>query len=360
MSFSATAAPASVEAAPERRLVQRAHYVVGPLYDWLFFLAPPALAMVLGLALAGSAFSDETVLLWGREGTWAGVVIGVIIHAHLVLVFVRSHGNAEIHRLHPMRFVWVPIGLYVLLVASSWALVAAAVVATFWDVYHSGMQTFGFARMYDRRAGNDPEVGRRLDLALNQLLYAGPILAGATLMDHVEDLHDLESVGTLLFQGVPGWMEGQQAAIRTALLGFGSLFLLGYVLAYRRHARRGYRVSWLKVYLLVSTGAVSLVAWGFNPFGQAFFIMNLFHAVQYFGIVWAFEGRSVTRQFGATGLRHGGALAAALLALLAVAYGIWVESLDGTSAWLMSVTLVVSLLHFWYDGFIWSVRKRQA
>ena len=107
-------------------------------------------------------------------------------------------------------------------------------------------------------------------------------------------------------------------------------------------------------------GAVSLVAWGFNPFGQAFFIMNLFHAVQYFGIVWAFEGGGVTRWFGADGLRHGRWLSAGLLLVLAVSYGIWVESLDGSSAWLMSVTLVVSLLHFWYDGFIWSVRKRQV
>lgn len=27
------------------------------------------------------------------------------------------------------------------------------------------------------------------------------------------------------------------------------------------------------------------------------------------------------------------------------------------SAWALSVTLVVSLMHFWYDGFVWSVRR---
>jgi hypothetical protein len=48
-----------------------------------------------------------------------------------------------------------------------------SVLATFWDVYHSALQTFGFARIYDRKAGNDPMVGRRLDWHLNQLLYAG-------------------------------------------------------------------------------------------------------------------------------------------------------------------------------------------
>ena len=37
------------------------------------------------------------------------------------------------------------------------------VLAAFWDVYHSGAQTFGFARLYDQRAGNPPAEGRVLD-----------------------------------------------------------------------------------------------------------------------------------------------------------------------------------------------------
>jgi hypothetical protein len=28
--------------------------------------------------------------------------------------------------------------------------------------------------------------------------------------------------------------------------------------------------------------------------------------------------------------------------------------------WAMAVGITVSLLHFWYDGFIWSVRKREV
>ncbi len=57
----------------------------------------------------------------------------------------------------------------------------------------------------------------------------------------------------------------------------------------------------------MSTGLVSIYTWGFNTWGEAFFIMNVFHAVQYFGIV-----------------------------------------------------LVMSIMHFWYDGFIWSVQKKQV
>lgn len=42
----------------------------------------------------------------------------------------------------------------------------------------------------------------------------------------------------------------------------------------------------------------------------------------------------------------------------AVGYGIAVEAwADGRSITWWSVTIVVSLMHFWYDGFVWSVRK---
>ena len=28
--------------------------------------------------------------------------------------------------------------------------------------------------------------------------------------------------------------------------------------------------------------------------------------------------------------------------------------------WALSLGLVVTLMHFWYDGFIWSVRRREV
>jgi hypothetical protein len=43
------------------------------------------------------------------------------------------------------------------------------------------------------------------------------------------------------------------------------------------------------------------------------------------------------------------------------AYGLWAELVDSSKERVaLSVTLVVSLMHFWYDGFIWSVRRREV
>ena len=44
---------------------------------------------------------------------------------------------------------------------------------------------------------------------------------------------------------------------------------------------------------------------------------------------------------------------------IAFAYGLWAELSTGGDL-VFATTLTVSLLHFWYDGFIWSVRKKSV
>ena len=42
-------------------------------------------------------------------------------------------------------------------------------------------------------------------------------------------------------------------------------------------------------------------------------------------------------------------------------YGFWVESANvDDSAWLYAFFLLISLMHFWYDSFVWSVAKKQV
>jgi hypothetical protein len=233
-------------------------------------------------------------------------------------------------------------------------------VATFWDVWHSGAQTFGFARIYDAKAGAPPDAGRRLDFWLNQLLYAGPILAGATLMDHVEAFGEYESVGAAFFTAIPARVEDGRRFLTWGVLAVGTLFLAYYVYAYHRLARRGYRASPLKVFLLVSTGACSIYTWGFNTWGEAFFIMNLFHAVQYLALVWATEREPLRARLLGAKRRAPVALAAFVFFAAVLGYGAAVMLVDPAIEWFWALTIVVSLMHFWYDAFIWSVRKSQV
>lgn len=88
-----------------------------------------------------------------------------------------------------------------------------------------------------------------------------------------------------------------------ALLVFGGAFLVDYIYSYRRLANQGHSISSLKIFLYVSTGAGSIYTWGFNTWGEAFFIMNLFHAIQYFGLVWIKETKQMMKMFRLDGMR---------------------------------------------------------
>jgi len=269
----------------------RSQYIAGPVYDWAFFLLPPLASLLLGALIAGTSFADHRFWLAGQRVTGATLMLGVLVNAHLVAVVARSHLNPDVFRRHPVRFILVPVSAFAAMMLSAWAVCIATVLVVFWDVYHSALQTFGLGRIYDRNAGNDPAVGRALDLGLNLLLYIGPIFAGATMLSHVQKFEQFEDVGAMAFTRIPALMQDAQPRLARAIIVGGTLYVAGYVIAYARLAARGYRISRPKVFLLASTGLCSIWAWGMNPWGQAFFIMNVFHAVQYLALVWWSEGR---------------------------------------------------------------------
>ena len=121
---------------------------------------------------------------------------------------------------------------------------------------------------------------------------------------------------------------------------------------------RGYQVSWPITWLYASTGLTSIYTWGFNSYGEAFFIMNRLHTVQYFALVWCSEKRNLMERFGLANRPFALPITFALFIGVAASYGYSVEWLDGDITQLLAITLTVSLMHFWYDGFIWPVRKQ--
>jgi len=337
----------------------RKHYIVGPVYDWLLFLSPPLVALAIGIALSGSELSYAAVDIFGYETTVTEAGLGVLIHAHLVAVAFRSHANPDIFGRYPVRFVVVPLVLWLAIAASLWMAIIATVVATFWDVWHSGAQTFGFGRIYDRNAGVPSHLGRRLDFWANQVLYAGPILAGVTLIDHVEVLDNFGDVEAAVFERVPATVDSWQGPLAWFVIVAGTLVIGAFVLEHGRRWRAGLPSSPLKIYLVATTGLCSIYSWGLNSWGEAFLIMNLFHGVQYLGLVWASERGRIRERFGLGKARGGQWWALALFVGLVFGYGVFAQLLVGGGGSLWALTIVVSLMHFWYDGFVWSVRAKQ-
>ena len=138
------------------------------------------------------------------------------------------------------------------------------------------------------------------------------------------------------------------------------MFVIVYLARYWQLWRRGHKVSFEKVFLLASTGFCSVYTWGFNSWGEAFFIMNLFHAVQYLALVWAMERNQIIRRFRVDAWRLGWVVALGGFLGLVLVYGFAVQLLDPGIRTLWAITLMVSLMHFYYDAFVWSVRKSQV
>jgi len=207
-------------------------------------------------------------------------------------------------------------------------------------------------------------VGRRLDWFWNLVFYFAPILGGASLLGHLELSVEFNQVESAFLDRAPEAVLGVSRWLTWGVLAVGVPYAVYYVWAYRRLAREGYTISVPKVALYVVLGLTSVVCWGFNSFGEAFFVMNFFHALQYFFIVWHMEGDNLTARSRLDRVPIGRAVTLALFVGTAVTFGIWATgvwtSLQPSPRLFVSILLVVSILHFWYDGFIWSVRRGQV
>jgi hypothetical protein len=349
-----------VDECAKRRLIQGslsdpARAIGGPRFDAIFFWGAPAIAAILVWAwvLASTALPAPA-----REPAVAALVyaVSVLTFAHLVAVVPRAYLNRQVFGDNRVRLTLIPLLLLAALLASPVVLVCGAVLTVLWDVHHSAMQTFGIGRIYDMKSGNGAQTLRSTDLRLNWALYVGPIAAGASLLAHVESFANFSRIDWSLLASAPGVVESQSEPIRYAAIAAWAGALVWSIRDYRAAAAAGYRMPAHKAALLGSTGAVSILAWGLAPPFIAFAIINLFHAVQYFALVWLKEGERMAGIFGARGMRR---LVLPGFLISCGGFGMLYAATDKGS-WLIAPFVACSLLHFWYDSFVWSVRKKQV
>lgn len=337
-------------------------YIVGKAFDRIWFTGAPLLGLIVALFFLPSGIAGIEVNM-GSAGEYRvfDLVMGTFLTSHLFLVFFRSHGNPDIFALHPVRFIAVPILLMIYLTYSAKGLVIIAIIAILWDVHHSAQQTFGLGRIYDMRVGNHQQAGRRLDSMLNLLIWVGPILAGASLMGHVYTYSEIFHPTGIFSDNLPSYIFNHKSDVTRLVFLIGIPFLIYYIYAYWQLYKQGYVFSVNKVILLVSTAVISMFCWGFNSFGEAYFVMNFYHSWQYFAIVWAFEKKNITNLFFLSGIKHGRYLSLFLFVFIALSYGLWATISESSNSNLIhSILFTVSIMHFWYDGFIWSVKKKQV
>ena len=349
---------------PTPRPIQNGGYIVGPWFDHVFFILTPLLFVAVAGVISALGIANTWVTLGdpaagGLEFQLFPTLVITFSMGHIVAVFFRSHLNRTIFKLHPVRFTVVPLTFLTVFLLWEEVWIVALFLIVWADNYHSAMQTFGLGRIYDMRAGNAPQVGRRLDIGLALVIFIGPILSGLTFADALTRMERFDEVGLETLAAFPGWAVAHQSWIAIPVVALMLGYIAFYVASYVRLARQGYRVSYQKVALWVALAVTSVLAWGFNSFGLSFLIMESFHSLQYFALVWWSERENVQGVFGLQG-RPGGRWAALVLFLaLCGAFGLW-ASLFATTRFELVLFSVCELMHYWYDGFIWSVRKKQV
>jgi hypothetical protein len=333
-------------------------YIVDRRQDYIWFIGLPfvavAFALVSGHYLPGAALA--AIALW------------VTIPHHFV-TWLRVYGSpAEFARFRD-RFVLGPLVLVGFVYALiHYAPLTLVLIVTLWDHQHSLMQQYGFSRVYDFKARAGAPSTAKFDLAFNWIFFVNMLVVSPLFsVIWVRMLHE--------------WRVPVEAATVEAVHWVSWTVAIVYGLVYLGHvawcARRGYALNPLKYAFMFS----SYFLWYFTSFSTAYLLVfavahRIMHGIQYIVMVYYYNRHKVERTGGDSALlRHvAGNLKAFLLicAAYAMVFHALTEGLVrdfgfglvgfNTNFDLFSYSLLSSfaLIHYYYDAFIWKVRKKEV
>jgi Flp pilus assembly protein TadD len=344
--------PAPPAASP-RASPSRSPWIHGPWVDLALFVATPLLLVPLILARPGSPRIQELILYIGAFGALGHHLPGML----------RAYGDRALFRRYRVRFIVAPLFLSAVCIYFTVNGLGGVLLVTFlWTTWHTLMQTYGFARIYDAKVGSLSSWTRWLDQALCIAWIGAPIFYSQSRFSSVLDLY--------YRCGGPLIPEAAITGFRTLWLAAAIAIAAVWLVHSGWSARSGTRPSAVKLALFV----VSLGFWWFcmarvdhMMVGVALF--DVFHDVQYLTLVWLFNRQRAAKDPGAGGFtrflfRNSGALIGVYVGLV-VGYGSLGYFTRGVDEGVIKEALLgllaaSALLHFYFDGFIWKLREPEV
>lgn len=355
----------------------RQNWVLNPVQDTLLIIVAPFI--VLGLGLLAFHF-------YGAAEATALIVVSHIVMtvAHHLPTFIRIYGDTDLFKRFKWSFVlgpMVPLAFSIAVLAYIHVhnypieyFLYLYIVLVLWDPWHFLRQHYGFMRIYDRHNAAPKVLAARMDLWLSVAWFSYIMLASGTWLPEL--LHDLYASANM-----PVALSFSAKAIRVATnVMQGVAFAMtgvyvGYLLWCRK---RGYFISVAKVALLAITFAAMYLAYTPNAWMQSlapgwtfkagFAVIGIVHMTQYLAIVWRYNRTLASQENRARNgwFKRWHAKGGVALALLYVAVCLFYGEIVTTrreSEWLMSILLTIgftsTLMHYYFDGFIWKLRHRQ-
>ena len=342
--------PQTVPAVPAKPS-GRSFWILNSWRDLLLYVGTPLLLVPL-FALAQ--------MRWGAQDIYLFVAAFGAMGHHLPGM-IRAYGDRALFERFRWRFICAPVFLLAVCLSFTWwDMKGITLVVFFWGVWHGMMQTYGFCRIYDAKAGSFAALTRRLDFATCAIWFAAAVLLSSSRM--TDTLRFYYACGAPFIP--PAVLHYLRQLALAAAIAVSFLFLINFL----RMWAQGNRPNPVKVALLTTSigfwwycnnGVTNILA------GIALF--EVFHDVQYLSLVWIYNRNRVEKDSSIGGFmrfifRRSGALVGLYVGLV-FAYGslgflkdqIEIETMK---RFLTGLVAASGLLHFYYDGFIWKVRER--
>lgn len=353
------------------------NWVLNPFQDAVFIIAAPLI--VLSLAIWAFAHYGAA-----QAATLIITVHIVMTVAHHLPTFIRIYGDVDLFKRFKWSFVLGPV---IPLAFSAAMLTYLAIkdlpvecflylyiMLVIWDPWHFLRQHYGFMRIYDRHNAAPKQLASRMDLGMSIVWFAYAMAAsGAWLPQLLNDMYNSANIPVVLSLSADA-LRGVASLLQVA--AFAMTFLYAGYLAWCW--RRGYYISWAKVALLAVTFGAMYLSYVPNAWMQSlapgwsfkvgFAVIGVVHMTQYLAIVWRYNrglaGNPARARDGWFKRWHakGGLLVGAAYVGICLLYG-EVITTQQDNRLLMSVLLALgftsTLLHYYFDGFIWKVRHQQ-
>ncbi len=350
--LSAFSRPQTIPDAPATT-PKKSLWILDSWRDLVLYVGTPLL-LVPAFALAQARWSPQDIYLF---------VAAFGAMGHHLPGMIRAYGDRALFERFKWRFILAP--LFLLAVCSAffwWDLKGILLVVFFWGVWHGLMQTYGFCRIYDAKTGTFDALTRRLDFATCVIWFATAVALSPYRLSDTLDTYYMCG-GPFIPASIIHF--GQQLILLAAIavsvlfiLHFGRMWLVGH------------RPNPVKLALLVT----SIAFWWYCNNLVANIIVGIalfevFHDVQYLSLVWIYNRNRVEKDSNIGGFmrfvfRRSGSLIGLYVGLVfaygSVAYFNAHLGIENIKRVLTGVVTASTLLHFYYDGFIWKVRERST
>ena len=328
-------------------------WILNSWRDLILYVATPLLLVPM-FALAQARWSAQDIYVF---------VAAFGAMGHHLPGMIRAYGDRALFERFRWRFIIAPVFLVCTCVAFYWwDLKGIVLVVFFWGVWHGMMQTYGFCRIYDAKMGSFAALTRRLDFATCGIWFAAAVLLSSPRMTDTLEAYYASGGPYIL----PGLLRAAQQIMLLTAIAVAILFLINFA----RMWAQGKRPNPVKLALVATSigfwwycnnGVVNILA------GIALF--EVFHDVQYLSLVWIYNRNRVEKDRSIGGFmrfvfRRSGSLVGLYIGLV-FAYGslsyfnsrLEIETIKRV---LTGVVTASTLLHFYYDGFIWKVREKST